>query len=126
MKSNGTPQSLVYVDDDILSGSVQAVNKETDALVVASKEIGLEVNADKTRYMAVSGDQNAGRRHSMKTDNSFFEKVGQFRYLGTTLTNQNCIQEEIKSNLKSGNARCHSVQNLLCSSLLSRNLNINP
>jgi hypothetical protein len=65
LKLNGTPQSLVYVDD-ILGGSVHTVKKETDAMVVASKEIGLEVNADKTKYMAMSRDQNAGRSHSMK------------------------------------------------------------
>jgi len=50
--------------------------------------------------------------------------MDEFKYLGTTLTNQNSIQEEIKSRLKSGNACYHSVQNLLSSSLLSKNLNI--
>jgi len=47
-----------------------------------------------------------------------------FKYLGTILTNQNSIQEEIKSRLKSGNACYHSVQKLLSSSLLSKNLKI--
>jgi hypothetical protein len=74
--------------------------------------------------MVMSRDQNAGRTHSMKIDNSSFERAGDFRYLETTLTNQNSIQEYIKSRLKSGNAGCHSVQNLLSSSLLSRNLKI--
>ena len=60
----------------------------------------------------------------MKIDNNFFEKVEEFTYLGTTLTNQNSIQEEIKSRLKSGNACCYSVQNLLSFSLLSKNLQI--
>jgi len=69
-------------------------------------------------------DQNAGRTHSMKTDNSSFERVDDFKYLVTTLTNQNSIQEEIKSRLKSGNACYHSVQNLLSSSFLSKNLKI--
>jgi len=67
---------------------------------VASREIELEVNADKTKYMVMSRDQNAGRSHNMKTDNSSFERVEEFRYLGTTLTIQNSIQEEIKSRLK--------------------------
>jgi len=67
---------------------------------LASKEIGLEVNVDKTKYMAMSRDQNAGRSHSMKSDNSSFERVEELKYLGTTLTNQNSIQEEIKSRLK--------------------------
>ena len=72
----------------------------------------------------MSRDQNAGRSHSIKTDTSSFGRVEQFKYLVTTLTHQNCIQEEIKSRLKSGNACYHSVQNLLSSSLLSKNTKI--
>ena len=60
----------------------------------------------------------------MKIDNNSFEWVDEFKYLVTTLTNQNSIQEEIKSRSKSGNACYHSVQNLLSSSLLSKNLKI--
>jgi hypothetical protein len=84
-------------------------------------QIGLELNVDNSRYMVVSRDQNAGRSHSMNIDNSSFEKVEQFKYLGTTLTSPNFFQVEIKSRLKSGNACYHSVQNLLSSSLLPRN-----
>jgi len=76
------------------------------------------VYADRTTYMVLSRDQNAGRSHSVKTDNSFFEKVEEIKCLGTTLKNQNSIQEEIKSILMSGNVCYHSVQNLLSSSLL--------
>jgi len=125
LKLNGTHQLLAYADDvNVLGGSIRAVNENAEALVVAAKEIGLEVNADKTKYMVMSRDQNAGRTHSMRTDNSSFERVDEFKYLGTILTNQNSIQEEIKSRLKSGNACYHSVQNLLSSSLLSKNLKI--
>jgi hypothetical protein len=93
----------VYADDvNILGGSVHTIKENSEALLVASKEIGLEVNADKTKYMVISRDQTAGRSHSMKIDNSSFVRVGEFKYLGTTLTNQNSIQEEIKSRLKSG------------------------
>ena len=60
----------------------------------------------------------------MKMDNSSFERVEEFKYLGKTLTNQNSIQKEIKSRLKSGNACYHSVQNLLSCSLLSKNIKI--
>jgi len=57
-------------------------------------------------------------------NNTSFEGVGQFKYLGTTLTNQNSVDEEIKSRFKSGNACYHSVQNILSSGLLSRNIKI--
>jgi len=60
---------------------------------VASKEIGLEVMADKTKYMVMSRDENAGRSHSIKIDNISFEIVEEFKNLGTTLTNKNPIQE---------------------------------
>ena len=93
-------------------------------LLVATKEIGLDVNAHKTKYMTVSRDQNAGRSHSMKMDNSPVEMVEEFKYLGTTLTNQNSIQEEIKFRLKLGNAFYYSVQNLLSSTLLCKTLKI--
>jgi len=96
----------------------------TEALIVASKEIGLEVNADKTKYMVMSGVQNARRSHNMKVDNRPFERVEELKYLGTTLKNQNYIQEKMKSKVKSENACNRSVQNLLSSRLLSKNLKI--
>jgi len=68
-------------------------------------KIGLEVNAgDKTKYMISTWDLDAGQSGSIKSDNSSFERVEEFKYLGTTLTNQNSIQKEIKSRLQSGNA----------------------
>jgi len=111
-KVNGTRQLWVYADDvNMLGGSVHNIKRNAEALVVASKEIGLEVNADQTKYMVMFRDQNAGRNHSIKTDRSSFAMMGQFRYLGKTLTDQNSIKEEFKSRLKSGNACYHSVQN---------------
>ena len=74
--------------------------------------------------MVISREQNAGRIHSVRMDNSTFERVEEFKYLGTTLTNPNSISEEIKSSLRSGNACYHSVQKGLSSRLLSKNLNI--
>jgi len=94
------------------------------ALVAATREIGLEVSADKTKYMVISRDQKSGRIQSVRIDNSTFESVEEFKYLGTTLTNQNAIAEEIKSRLRSGNACYRSVQNILSSRLLSKNLKI--
>jgi len=72
----------------------------------------------------MSREQNAGRCHLMKTDNSSSEREEQFKYLGTTLTYQNSIQEEIKSRLNSGNAFYHSVQNPLSYNLISKNIKI--
>jgi hypothetical protein len=60
MKSNGTHQLLVNADVNILGGSVHAVKKNAETLAVASKEIGLEENADETKYMVMSRDKNAG------------------------------------------------------------------
>jgi hypothetical protein len=91
---------------------------------VASKENGLEVNANETKYMVTSRHKNAGRSQDIKTDSSSFERVEQFKYLRKIITYIS-IQEEIKSRLKSGNACYYSVQNLLSSSLLSKYLKMN-
>jgi len=74
---------------------------------------------DKTKYLVISRDQNAGRNHSVRIDNSTFERVEEFKYFGTTLKHQNSIPEEIKSRLMLGNACYHSEQNLLFSRLIS-------
>jgi len=74
--------------------------------------------------MVMSQDQNAERSYNIKTDSISCEGVEEFRYLGTTLTNQNTIQEKIKSRMKARNAYYHLVQNLLSSSFLSKNTKI--
>ena len=103
LKLNGTHQLSVNVDDvNIMGGKVHTMKKNAEALAVASKGTGLEVNADESKYMVMSRDQNAGRSHDMKNDNSSSERVEQFRYLGKTLTDPNSFQEEIKSRLNSG------------------------
>jgi hypothetical protein len=95
-----------------LSGSIHAIKKTTEALVVTSKKTDLEVNAERTKYMVMSRDQNAGQNNNINTHNKSFERVEHCKYLGATLTIQNFIHEEIKSRSKSGNASYHSVQNL--------------
>jgi len=96
LKLNGTHQLLAYADDvNVMGGSIHTLKENAEVLVTATREIGLEVNADKTQYMVMSRDQNAGQIHSVRTDNSTFERVEEFKHLGTTLTNQNSIAEEI-------------------------------
>jgi len=122
LKLNGTHHLQVEADNvNILGRSVLTVQKNTEALLVASKETELEVNADKSQYVVMSGDQNAGRIHRIKSDNISFERVEEFKYLGTTLKNQISMQEEIKSRL---NACYHFVQNFLSSSLPSKNVKV--
>jgi hypothetical protein len=72
------------------------------------------------QYMLLSRQQNVGQNWDMKIANRSFENVSQFKYLGTTVTNQNLIQEVIKRRLNSGNACYHSVQNLLSKNLQIR------
>ena len=73
------------------------MKENVEALLVATKEIGLEVNADKTKYMVMSRVRNAGRGHSVKIANSSVERVEEFKYVGTTLTDQNYIQEKLRA-----------------------------
>jgi hypothetical protein len=72
----------------------------------------------------MSRNQNARRSHDIRIDNSFVERVEEFKYLGTTLKKQNSIPEEIKSRLRSSSACYYSVQNILSSSLLYKNVKI--
>jgi hypothetical protein len=78
------------------------------------------MNSEKTKYMLMSR-KKAGQKHGIKIANRSFEGVAKFKYLGTKLTNQNCMQEEIKSRLNSRNACYHSVRSLLSFHLLSGN-----
>src|SRR5215470_9158136 len=86
LKLSGTHQLLVYADDvNIVGGSILSIKKNAEDLVIASKEIGLEVNAEKTEYMVMSRNQNARQNHNIKVENKPFERVEEFKYLGTTL-----------------------------------------
>jgi hypothetical protein len=109
---------------NLLGDNIDTIKKNTEALTGDSKEVGLEVNAEKTKYMLLSRHQNAGQNHNIKIGDRLFENVAQFKYLGPTVTNQNLIQEEIKRRLNSGNACYRSVQNLWSSRLLSKNVKI--
>jgi hypothetical protein len=94
------PATLVLHNTD-------TIKKNIEALIGASKEVGLEVNTEKTKYMLLSHHQNAGQNHNIKIGDRSFENVARFKYLGTTVINQDLIREEIKRRLNSGNACYH-------------------
>jgi hypothetical protein len=94
------------------------IKENTETLLGANKDIGLEINAEKTKYMIMSCHLNSGQNQNIKVANESFDNVVKCKYLGTTLTNQNDIHDEIKSRLNSGNACYYSVQNLLSSCLI--------
>jgi hypothetical protein len=97
--------------------------KSTEALLHAGKEVRLEFNSEKNKYMLISR-KKVGQMDGIKIANRSFEGVAKFIHLGTTVTDQNCMHEEIKSRLNSGNACYRSVQSLLSSRLLSRNVKV--
>jgi hypothetical protein len=68
--------------------------KGTEAVLDASKQVGLEVNPEKTKYMLLSRSQKVGQKHSIKIGNRSFEDVAKFKYVGITLTDRKCIHEE--------------------------------
>jgi hypothetical protein len=73
--------------------NIDSIQRNTKALLDASKEVGIEVNTQKTKYMLVLMCQKAGQRQSINIGNRSFESVAKFKYLGKTLTDQNCIHE---------------------------------
>jgi hypothetical protein len=109
---------------NLLGDNIDTINKNTETLIDASKEVGLETNLEKTKHMLLSRYQNADQNSDTKIAHRLFENVSQFKYLGTTVTNQNLNQEEIKKRLNSGNACYHSVQNPLSSHLLLKRVKI--
>jgi hypothetical protein len=97
LKLNSTHQLLVYADDVyLLTDNIETMKKNTETLIDVSEEVGLEINAEKTRYMLLSYHQNAEQNYNIKTTNRSFENVAQLKKFGTTVTNQTLIQEEIK------------------------------
>jgi hypothetical protein len=119
LELNGTHQLLVYVDDvNLLGDSVNTIKENSGTLLEASKDIGLEVNAEKTKYMIISCYPNSGQNQNIRIANESFENVTKFKYSVMTLTNQDNIHDKINSGLNSGNACYYSVQNLLSSCLI--------
>jgi hypothetical protein len=116
---NGSHQLLVYADDvNLLDDRVNIIDK-TETLLEASRDIDLEINAEKTKYVIMSRHQNSGQNQNIRIANESFENVATFKYLLTTLKNRKDIRDEIKGRLISGNICYCSVQNLLSFRLIS-------
>jgi hypothetical protein len=81
---NETHQLLPYADDaNLLGDNIDTIKKSTETLIDASKEVGLEINVEKTKYMLLSRQLNVGENRDIKIANRSFENVSQFKYLGT-------------------------------------------
>jgi hypothetical protein len=90
LKLNGTHQLLSYADDvNLLGDNIDTTEKIAETLIDANKEVDLEINVEKTKYMLLSHHQNAGQNRDIEIANRSFENVSQFKYLGMTVTNQN-------------------------------------
>ena len=95
---NGTHQVLAYADDvNLIGDDIRAIERNPDVLLNVCKDIGLAVNTGKTKYMEIG---RHGANAHIKIGSNFYEKVKTFKYLGSLMTNQNSIQEEIKCSRK--------------------------
>ena len=105
----------------MLGEYLQTVRENAEIFIKASKDIGLEVNYEKTKYMITSHQQNIVQNQNIVIENLSFEKVENFKYLGVMVTNTNDIHEEIKRRINMGNACYYSLEKILSSHCFPRN-----
>jgi hypothetical protein len=92
------PRTLVYANDvNLLGDIVNTIQENIERLLEAIRDIGIEINAEKTKYMIMSRHLNSGQTQNIRIANESFENVAKFKYLGTKLTNQNEIHDEMKA-----------------------------
>jgi hypothetical protein len=100
--------------------SINTIKENTETLLETSRNISLEINAKKTKYMIMSHHWDSRRNYNIRIAKEFFENVAKLKYLGMTITNQNDTNNEIESSLNSGTACKYSVQQTLSSHLISK------
>ena len=123
---NGKLYMLVYADDvNMLGENLQTIRENTEIFIKASKDIGLEVNSEKTKYMITSHQQNTLQNQNIVIENLSFEKVEKSKYLGVMVTNTNDIHKEIKCRINIGDACYYSIEKILSSRLISKKLKVN-
>jgi hypothetical protein len=76
----------------LLRDSINTEKENTETLLEASRNVGVEINVEKMKYMIMSHHPNPGQNQSIRIGNELFEHVAKFKYLGMTLTNQNDIK----------------------------------
>jgi hypothetical protein len=96
----------------LLGDSINTIKEITETFLETSRDIDLEINAEKTNYMIMSPHPKSGQNQNIRAGNESFEKVAKSKYFGTTLANQDDIHDEKKSRLNSENACYYSGQNL--------------
>jgi hypothetical protein len=77
--------TVIAEDENLLGDNIDIMTKNIGALIGASREVGLEINVEKTKYMLLCGRQNAGQNRDIKIANKSFENLSQFKYLGTAV-----------------------------------------
>ena len=118
MELNRKHQLLVYADDvNMLGENLQTSRENTEIFIKASKDIGLEVDSEKTKYMITSCQQNIVQNQNIVTTHSSFENMEKFKYLGVTVTNT-------KRRIYMGNEYYYSLEKILSARRLSKKLKV--